>query len=255
MRAERPSGRQLALLAVLLLPAASGFAQSDPVYPTYEGWTANPDGTYTLVFGYFNANSVAVEIRPGQANGFVPELEVGEPADRGQPVRFSPGRQRNVCRLVVPPDFVGNLQWRLSFAGTTTDTTEQGGLDPLYLLERIGPRYRATRDIDTAQTPKGRCINRAPTVSAGRDSSAAKGAPLELTGFVSDDGLPRGGALESAWSQLSGPDKATFDDPTAPRTRVRFSAAGDYELALSASDAELESRATVTIHVTAAGVR
>lgn len=244
-----------------LLVAASAFGQMQPVYPTYEGWTANDDGTYTLVFGYHNANSIPVEIAPGPENGFLVRNSASPAEDSsgrgvedlGQPTRFLPGRQRSVCRMVVGPEFRGNLQWRLGFAGISTETTERGGVDPLYLLEAIGPAYRATRDIDTAAVEKRRCINRPPIVSAGRDSRTAVGELVELSGFVADDGLPRGAKVESRWRVLEGPGDTAFIDASMPRARLRFLAAGDYRLELLATDSMSESRAEVTVHVTSEG--
>ncbi len=238
-----------ALVACVLLGLASATfapitAQMQPVYPVYEGWTTNPDGSYTLVFGYHNENSVPVEIAPGSENGFVPG-----PNDRGQPARFLPGRQRNVCRIVLDAGFAGNLQWTLGVAGKRQSTTENGGLDSRYPLEEIGSGYRAAREIDPTRAPRGRCVNRAPTVSAGRGVETEMSTAVELSGFVVDDGLPREGTLAVAWRQLDGPSEVTFALPSSPRTRATFSAAGTYVLELSASDSELESRSTVTVTV------
>ena len=124
----------------------------------YEGYVPNEDGTAVLVFGYYNHNSVAVEIPAGEVNGFDPG-----PADRGQPTAFEPGRQRNVCLIVLPDDYEGNLAWTLSWAGQEQTTTERGGVDPLYLIENISLAYHRAKQIDTATTERGVCIEPPPS--------------------------------------------------------------------------------------------
>lgn len=141
----------LALGATL---AAATWAQpTRPIYPVYEGYVPNDDGTAVLVFGYFNHNSVAVEIAAGHENGFDPG-----PADRGQPTVFEPGRQRNVCLIVLPADYEGNLGWSVTLAGNTEKTTKRGGIDTLYLIENISMAYRRAKQIDTATADQGVCL-------------------------------------------------------------------------------------------------
>ncbi len=142
------------LAAALLAPAPPASAQPNrPIYPVYEGYVVNEDQTAVLVFGYYNHNSVAVEIPAGEANGFDPG-----PADRGQPTVFEPGRQRNVCLLVLPDDYEGNLGWTLTRGESTQTTTERGGIDPLYLIENISMAYHRAKQIDTAAAARGVCV-------------------------------------------------------------------------------------------------
>ena len=69
-----------ALLAGPLLTAAHGQA-NQPVYPAYDGFLKNPDGSFTLAFAYFSHNANVVTIPPGPNNSFSPE-----PGDRQQPL-------------------------------------------------------------------------------------------------------------------------------------------------------------------------
>ena len=140
------------VLAALLAPATWG-QPTRPVYPVYEGYVPNDDGTAVLVFGYYNHNSVAVEIPAGEANGFDPG-----PADRGQPTVFEPGRQRNVCLIVLPADYEGNLRWSVTVGENTEKTTERGGIDTLYLIENISMAYRRAKQVDTVTAEQGVCI-------------------------------------------------------------------------------------------------
>jgi hypothetical protein len=50
-------------------PAVASKGQD--VSPTFEGWEANPDGTSTLYFGYYNRNSeeeIDVPLGPGNTD-------------------------------------------------------------------------------------------------------------------------------------------------------------------------------------------
>lgn len=93
--------------------------RNQPIYPAYDGYLKNPDGSYTLSFAYFSHNAEPVTIAPGPANSFAPA-----PADRQQPTTFRPGHQRFQCIIVVGREFDGNLRWTLTYAGTTTGTSQ-----------------------------------------------------------------------------------------------------------------------------------
>jgi hypothetical protein len=246
-----------ALLVLASTLASDGFAQaSQPIYLQYDGFVKNKDGTYTLSFGYFNQNQVDVRIPAGADNAFLPAA-----ADRNQPVLFLKGRHRFACSMVVPASFDGKLQWMVRFAGKTFTTTAKV-LDPLYELE-LASEKRATSGLDLAKADKGVCVNRAPAiqvinpqsdVNAGADTLAATSfatrldQEVSLNGSVEDDGLPRESKLTVLWKMSSGPGTVTFSEPNQPVTRARFSAAGVYELELSATDTERSN--TVKIKVT-----
>src|SRR5687767_13689345 len=46
---------------------------NQPVYPAYDGYLKNPDGSYTLAFAYFSHNADVVTVPSGPANGFSPD--------------------------------------------------------------------------------------------------------------------------------------------------------------------------------------
>ncbi|MDX1382350.1 MAG: hypothetical protein R3190_01845, partial [Thermoanaerobaculia bacterium] len=228
------AGLALALWAAPLLSQSNA-----PIYPSYDGWVPNEDGSFTLVFGYHSENSVPVTVPAGPDNGFVPG-----PDDRGQPVVLQPGRHRNACLIVVGPEFEGkNLQWRIGWAGKTVATTERGGPDPLYRIEEINAAYRLAREIDTSQVERGVCINTPPTVFLRGEVEAEVGAPAPIQAFVNDDGLPRGSTLSIGWKKLSGPGEVTFRDGSTAAPTAIFAAAGEYEIEVTASDG-VESRSS-----------
>src|SRR5690349_16848131 len=71
------------------------------VTPAYEGWYPNPDGSFTLLLGYYNRNAQQTfDIAVGPNN----HIEPGD-ADQGQPTYFETGRQWGVFTIRVPKDF------------------------------------------------------------------------------------------------------------------------------------------------------
>lgn len=95
--------------------------------------------------------------------------------------------------------------------------------------------------------------NTAPVVDAGANSTFTLPSAIRLSGKASDDGLPSGSTLSTAWSLQSGPGTATFEDIKALNTNATVSAAGTYVFKLTASDGTLSSSDTVTIIVNPVG--
>lgn len=97
--------RSLVFGAILLfLPTtifADTFLHGEPVWPAFEGWRPNADGTFSFIFGYMNENWEEVPyVDVGENNFFSP----GE-ADRGQPTNFMPRRNRFTFEVTVPSDW------------------------------------------------------------------------------------------------------------------------------------------------------
>ena len=89
--------------------------------------------------------------------------------------------------------------------------------------------------------------NRAPAVYAGANQTINLPASASLYGAVSDDGLPTGGTLSISWTQVSGPGSVTFANPGSAVTTASFSAAGTYDLRLTANDSQLSASSDVTV--------
>src|SRR5262249_16010548 len=95
-------------------------------------------------------------------------------------------------------------------------------------------------------------VNQAPQVDAGDPQTITLPTnTVNLTGSVTDDGLPKGHVVTSSWSKVSGPGNVTFGNASAVSTTATFSATGQYVLQLSASDSQLSGSDTVTIVVVA----
>src|SRR4051812_16946028 len=77
------------------------YLRGQSVVPVYEGWEKNGDGSFNLVFGYFNRNwDEQLDVRVGPDN----QLDPGG-TDQGQPTHFYPRRNRFSFRVRVPADF------------------------------------------------------------------------------------------------------------------------------------------------------
>src|SRR5262249_37350770 len=116
-----------ALIAVALavgvraqqLPTAipqTKFVSGQNIVPYFEGWIRNADGSFDMVFGYFNRNweeQLAIPVGPDNI------VEPGGP-DRGQPTFFLPRRQGWVYRVRVPSNFGKQvLTWTIKANGKT----------------------------------------------------------------------------------------------------------------------------------------
>ena len=113
---------RLGILAGLLflLPAGAQtrftYSKGQSVSPAYEGWMPNPDGSFTLYFGYMNTNWLEeLDIPIGPDNN----IEPGGP-DQGQPTHFYPRRNPFLFTVHLAKDF-GNkeLIWTLTTHGRT----------------------------------------------------------------------------------------------------------------------------------------
>lgn len=242
----------LAVVLVLSAPLVHRVSaqQGQPVYPAYDGFLKNPDGSYTLAFAYFSHNADPVTIAPGANNGFAPA-----PGDRMQPTTFKPGHWRFQCVMVVPPDFDGKMKWTLTHGGVTTGTSERMLQSNWNLVEGAA----ALAKIDYAKVPKGVCLNRPPAVRVLGVTARPNAPPPTITaslneevnlfGSAHDEGLPRGRGLHVEWKMLQGPGTVTFTSPGSARTKAVFSAPGLYELELSATDSEFTERTRLNVAI------
>ncbi len=92
------------------------YSKGQSVSPAYEGWMPNPDGSFTLYFGYMNTNWLEeLDVPIGPDNN----IEPGGP-DQGQPTHFYPRRNPFLFTIRLPKDF-GNkeLIWTLTTHGKT----------------------------------------------------------------------------------------------------------------------------------------
>jgi hypothetical protein len=208
----------------------------------FEGWYQNPDGTYSLLLGYFNRNSAeTLEIPAGPNN----RIEPGGP-DQGQPTTFAPRRQWGIFRVVVPKDFGSKkLTWTLVANGQTTSIPMS--LNPLWVVEPFKDAGNGNTPPVLKFDPAGPSFT-GPPHGIARTFMARLAEPLSLALWVSDDKPLRGGRGAAAgpllWSKFRGPGAVTFEparpapDPEGKAvTMAKFAVPGEYILRAQAIDA------------------
>lgn len=208
----------------------------------FEGWYQNPDGSFSLLLGYFNRNSAqTLEIPAGSDN----RIEPGGP-DQGQPTTFLPRRQWGLFRVVVPKDFGSKkLTWTIVANGQTTSIPLT--LNPLWVVEPFKDAGNGNTPPVLKFDPAGPSFT-GPPHGIARTITAKLAEPLSLALWVSDDKPLRGGRGAAAgplsWSKFRGPGAVTFEPPRpAPDpegkavTMAKFAAPGEYILRAQAIDA------------------
>src|SRR5581483_9953651 len=197
------------------------------VAPVYEGFDANPDGSFNMWFGYMNRNYEEIlDIPLGPDNRFEPG------GDRGQPTHFEIRRHKDVFRVVVPKDFGDQkLVWFLSAHGRTEQVA--GSLNPVWMIDR----NRTTRGGNSEQINS----NTPPVVRVEPAEQALDHpGPVTLTISATDDGLParsgRPAGMTASWAKYRGlgpvafaPVQTKLVDGHAT-TAVTFNAPGEYIL-------------------------
>lgn len=234
------------LLAAGQLPLAPGLDKGRTVTPAFEGWYPNPDGTFTLSFGYYNRNlDEVVDVPIGPNN----HVEPGGP-DQGQPTHFLTKRHWGVFTVTVPKDF-GNKEivWTLVNRGQTLSVP--GHLKRQWMIDAVSgdahlnkpPVVRFDPAGTTAQGPRG--ISAPPQIVTMPNAAT-------MTVYATDDGIrsiaetattPRRGEREQpplgvVWIKHRGPGDVTFSDPKPKlsgldvnaSTTATFSEPGEYVL-------------------------
>ena len=256
MKSRLLGGSLLAVFAVLTaaplvaqptqrLPLAPNKPKGEPIAPFFEGWFANPDGTFTFSFGYFNLNTEQVLDVPLGPNNFIEPAEF----DGDQPTHFpvEPRRDRGVFSVTVPASFSDRQQrvvWTITANGVTQAVPARVGVAALQLdynpkaMGSVPPLVRLDPGAPEGQYIQG--VRAAPR-------TATAGTPLELTVWASevserseDDLVNRAGvALELTWFKHQGPAGVVEFDPWQIQieegtgeatTMATFSEPGEYLL-------------------------
>jgi len=176
----------LAVVSVASHPNAQVSTAPPNVSPVFEGWEANTDGTFNLVFGYFNRSWENPPLAPIGPNN---RIEPGNP-DQGQPTYFLPRRNHYVFRIKVPADFGSKeVVWTLTTLGKTEKAygtlRPDFVIDDMILMSNIGAGGALSTTPDLAG-------NKAPVLAIqnSRQVTAKVGEPIELAALVTDDKKP-----------------------------------------------------------------
>jgi hypothetical protein len=236
------------------LPMEPLHTAGQSVTAAYEGWFKNPDGSFSMLFGYFNRNvKEELDIPVGDSN----RIEPGPP-DQGQPTHFLPRRQWGVFTVTVPQNFgTEKLTWTIVANGQATAV-------PAHLDARweISPFF----DVGIGNTP--------PLISFEEGGSSVQGPrgmsialeatlqnPVTLTLWVADDAktfqggkAPDTPPVTVTWSKFRGPGVVQFTNNKPPvekadgkwktaqafsgkaTTTATFSEPGEYVLRVVAND-------------------
>ncbi len=183
------------------------------IAPVYEGWEKNPDGSFNLVFGYFNRNWVEeIDLPVGPNN----TIEPGGP-DQGQPTHFLPRRNRFLFRIRVPRDFgEKEIVWTLTSHGKTERA--YATLKPDYFMDNDVIQNNTGASGGTGGKPDT-LGNKAPTlkVEGGKTREATVGEPVILIARATDDGMPTPRPLKLPEGRIFGSNRGTPGSATGLR--------------------------------------
>ena len=177
-----------ALIGAATLPVlGQSYSSGQPVWPAFEGWERNDDGSANLVFGYMSENwQEEFDVPIGPENSIDPGG-----ADRGQPTHFQPRRNRFVFRVRVPKDWGDKeMIWSLTTHGVARKA--YGSLRTDLLIENIDIMSETGALGAGTSSPEIRA-DKPPTINivGSRSLTATAGKPVTLTAIVTDDGVPR----------------------------------------------------------------
>ena len=216
------------------------------VTPSFEGWYKNPDGTFSISFGYLNRNTAEqVEIPAGENNSISP----GAP-NQGQPTHFDPRRHYGVFAVVVPKDFGVDKKvvWTIKFRdktyaipGSLKADWEIDAIQGEASADNTPPKLRFVANGPAGMGPRGITSTEALKVSVGM--------PLALTIFAEDDAKAEPAArapspVSIAFFKHQGTGDVVFAPRTVSlpatggtaKTTATFNQPGEYLLRVRAND-------------------
>jgi hypothetical protein len=223
-------------------------ASGQTVTPVFEGWYRNPDGTYSISFGYFNRNAAeSLDVPVGASNNISP----GD-ANQGQPTRFEPRRHWGVFAVKVPADFGDKkLTWTLAVRGETFVIA--GSLRPQWEIDALQGEAGSGNTPPVVKFAADGPEGRGPGGIIGSPLTGKVGAPVTIIVWASDDGAAlrsiasegrRNAPVNLMWFKHQGPGSVAFGE-RAPRpgadgkaqTTATFSEPGEYILRVRVNDA------------------
>ena len=264
------------LLAFVCLPGATTAQQlameplkdsGSNVYPAFEGWYKNDDGTFTLLIGYYNRNKKEIlDIPIGPEN----KIEPGGP-DQGQPTHFEVGRGWGTIAIKVPKDFGDKkLVWTITANGKTVSIpfgvvkgyqiepfldAAMGNKPPTIKFSETGPALQGPPAPLSQAFPLSGVVNEpvaikywisddgneeTPTAAGG--GGAAAGGAAAGGAAAGGGGGPRRARVSTTLTKYRGPGEIKFADntPTIEKevvnTTATFSLPGEYIIRIEGND-------------------
>jgi len=220
------------------------------ITPAYEGWYANPDGSFSMLIGYYNRNTKEVLDIPVGPNN---RVQPGSP-DQGQPTHFEVGRQWGVFVVKVPKDFgTKTVTWTIVSNGEAQSvpfTLHKGY--PITPYKELG---MGNQPPVLAFTQGGTKVT-GPPMGVSASFAGAVNQPVAISVWVEDpkapgESEPRPAAFGPvakvatvSFHKFRGPGKVTFDKARIPvdqqgtmiSAAATFDAPGEYLLRVQAND-------------------
>ncbi len=202
LEAQGPDGRWP------LQPTSPG---NNTLAPFGEGWYENPDGTYSLSFGYVNTNLDTLYIPVGENNS----LDQAQ-FDGVQAAVFFPGRHRGVFSVTLSAEMKDtDVWWTLVLPWDRTTVPGRVGSEA-YQLDWM-PRAHGSVTPSVSFDGQSGVGRGPPGILAERTQTVAVGSPLTLSVNATDtserdleDARNTTVPLRVVWSQLQGPGPVTY---------------------------------------------
>ena len=194
-------------------PLQPGAPGNRHLAPFMEGWYANEDGTFSISFGYLNANDDTLKIPLGPDN-FI------EPAqfDGMQPTTFFPGHQRGIFAATLPAELRDTDVWWTLRKENGEVTRVPGRIGAVaYQLDwyprphgTVAPRVSFDSDGEEGRGPPGIVAERTQTVAVGSPLTVSINArdisERDPDDFRNSEGIP----LRVVWFKLQGPGQVKY---------------------------------------------
>ena len=271
MKIQGTFGRfAVALVAVACMAGSAVFAQQlamEPlkdsgsnIYPAYEGWYKNDDGTFTLLIGYYNRNKKEVlDIPIGPEN----KIEPGGP-DQGQPTHFEVGRGWGTIAIKVPKDFGDKkLVWTITANGKTVSIpfgvvkgyqiepfldAAMGNKPPTIKFSATGPALQgppaplAQANVINGAVGESVAIKYTITDDGNEEPPTGGSAAAPPPAGAPPQGPPRRARVSTTLTKYRGPGEIKFADSTPAiekdmvNTTATFSLPGEYIIRVEGND-------------------
>ena len=181
--------------------------------PFMEGWYANEDGTFSISFGYLNANSDTMIVPLGPDN-FI------EPAqfDGMQPTVFVPGHQRGLFAVTLPAEMEDTDVWWTIRKPNGDISRVPGRIGAVaYQLDWMARPHGSMHPLVSfdgqngdGRGPPGLMADRVETASVGSPVTLAVNARDPSERDQDDYRFRNATPVNVTWSQLQGPGRVEF---------------------------------------------
>ena len=232
------------------LPMPAMKDSGEAVYPAFEGWYANPDGSFNLLLGYYNRNQKqTLDIPVGPNN----RVEPGGP-DMGQPTYFQVRRGWGVFAIKVPKDFGSEKRYTWTIVANGKTASVPVGLIKDYQIEPFKDTAEGNTPPVLKFSPTGKTFQGPPLVIA-HELTGTVGQPVTLEvdhhrrhaqGRGREPGVrrPHPAPRSSRGTSIAAPATFTVQPKQRPKiaddgktsTTATFSAPGEYILRAQGND-------------------